>query len=109
MLSELVNGVKGGKWYALMDDKVFALETLRAAWTKVEANQGVAGVDGQSIERFASRRRMFIWLSCRRRCARDLTDRKPSNASISRRAMARRGRWAFQRSRIASSSRRFGS
>jgi transposase len=32
MLSALVNGVKGGKWYALMD-KVFALETLRAAWT----------------------------------------------------------------------------
>jgi retron-type reverse transcriptase len=30
----------------------------------------------------------------------DLTDRKPSNGSRSRRAMARRGRWAFQRSRI---------
>ena len=54
MLSALVNGVKGGKWYALMD-KVFALKTLAAAWTKVRANKGAAGVDGQSIERFAAR------------------------------------------------------
>jgi hypothetical protein len=48
MLSALVNGVKGGKWYALMD-KVFAPDTLVAAWTKVRANKGAAGVDGQSI------------------------------------------------------------
>jgi len=54
MLSALVNGVKGGKWYALID-KVFALETLKAAWTKVQANDGAAGVDGQSIERFAAK------------------------------------------------------
>ncbi len=54
MLSALVNGVKGGKWHALMD-KVFALKTLAAAWTKVRANKGAAGVDGQSIERFAAR------------------------------------------------------
>jgi RNA-directed DNA polymerase len=54
MLSALVNGVKGGKWYALMD-KVFAPDTLAAAWTKVRANKGAAGVDGQSIERFAAR------------------------------------------------------
>ena len=30
MLSALVNGVKGGKWYALID-KVYALETLMEA------------------------------------------------------------------------------
>jgi RNA-directed DNA polymerase len=54
MLSALVNGVKGGKWYALID-KVFALETLTEAWEKVQANDGAAGVDGQSIERFAAR------------------------------------------------------
>ncbi len=54
MLSALVNGVKDGKWYALMDE-VFALKTLAAAWTKVRANKGAAGVDGQSIERFAAR------------------------------------------------------
>jgi RNA-directed DNA polymerase len=54
MLSALVNGVKGGKWYALMD-KVFAPKTLAAAWMKVRDNKGAVGVDGQSIERFAAR------------------------------------------------------
>src|SRR5579862_684989 len=54
MLSALGNGVKGGKWYALMD-KVFAPKTLAAAWIKVRDNKGAAGVDGQSIERFAAR------------------------------------------------------
>src|ERR1700733_1590571 len=48
------NGVKGGKWYALMD-KVFAPETLATAWTKVRANKGAAGVGGQSIEQFEAR------------------------------------------------------
>ena len=54
MLSALANGVKGGKWFSLMD-KVFAPKTLALAWTKVRANKGAAGVDGQSIERFAAR------------------------------------------------------
>src|ERR1700681_17266 len=59
MLSALVNGVKGGKWYALMD-KVFAPKTLAAAWIKVRDNKGAAGVDGQSIERFAARADDFL-------------------------------------------------
>ena len=59
MLSALVNGVKGGKWYALID-KVFALKTLRVAWAKVQANQGAAGVDGQSIERFAAKAEEYL-------------------------------------------------
>ena len=59
MLSALVNGVKGGKWYALMD-KVFAPDALAAAWTKVRANKGAAGVDGQSIERFAARAEIYL-------------------------------------------------
>jgi RNA-directed DNA polymerase len=33
-------------------DKVFAPKMLRVAWAKVQDNQGAAGVDGQSIERF---------------------------------------------------------
>jgi RNA-directed DNA polymerase len=52
MLSALGNGVKGGKWYSLID-KVYASATLETAWTKVQANNGAAGVDGQSVERFA--------------------------------------------------------
>ena len=59
MLSALGNGVKGGKWYSLID-KVYAPATLRAAWAKVEANQGAAGVDGQSIDRFAAKAEMYL-------------------------------------------------
>jgi RNA-directed DNA polymerase len=59
MLSALVNGVKGGKWYALVD-KVYAPGTLAAAWTKVRANKGAAGVDGQSIERFEIRADKYL-------------------------------------------------
>ena len=53
MASALVDGVKGGKWFSLVD-KVFRLTTLEAAWNKVAGNKGTAGVDSQSIERFAA-------------------------------------------------------
>jgi RNA-directed DNA polymerase len=59
MVSALENGVKGGRWYSLMD-KVYAPKVLRAAWTKVQANRGAAGVDGQSIERFAARSEEYL-------------------------------------------------
>ena len=59
MLSALVNGVQGGKWFSLMD-KVFAPKTLALAWTKVRANKGAAGVDGQSIERFAVKADVYL-------------------------------------------------
>src|SRR5207248_2133454 len=54
MVSALENGVKGGRWYSLMD-KVYAPATLAAAWTRVRANRGAAGVDGVSLERLAAR------------------------------------------------------
>jgi RNA-directed DNA polymerase len=53
MVSALGNGVKGGKWFSLVD-KVVRPATLEAAWRKVERNKGAAGVDGQGIERFAA-------------------------------------------------------
>jgi RNA-directed DNA polymerase len=59
MLSALVNGVKGGKWFSLMD-KVFAPKTLALAWTKVRSNKGAAGVDGQSIKRFAAQAELYL-------------------------------------------------
>ena len=59
MLSALVNGVHGGKWFSLMD-KVFAPKTLVLAWTKVRDNKGAAGVDGQSIEKFAARAELYL-------------------------------------------------
>jgi len=52
MVSALVNGVKGGKWFSLID-KLARPATLQAAWQRVARNKGSAGVDGQSIARFA--------------------------------------------------------
>lgn len=59
MVSALENGVKGGRWYSLMD-KVCASDTLEAAWSKVQANDGAAGVDGQSLERFAAQEELYL-------------------------------------------------
>jgi RNA-directed DNA polymerase len=59
MLSALGNGVTGGKWYSLID-KVYAPATLDLAWTKVEANRGAAGVDGQSVDRFAAKAEVYL-------------------------------------------------
>ncbi len=54
MLTALEQGVKGGKWFSLID-KVYTLPNLRAAFKKVKANKGAAGVDHQTIEMFESR------------------------------------------------------
>lgn len=54
MLAALDNGVRGGKWYALMD-KVCAPRTLSAAWRRVASNHGAAGVDRISVERFKAK------------------------------------------------------
>ena len=59
MVSALVNGVRGGKGYSLMD-KVVRPTTLDAAWRKVARNLGAAGVDGQSIERFAAQAERYL-------------------------------------------------
>lgn len=53
MLAALGNGVQGKKWYSMID-KVYRRPTLWRAWQDVAANGGAAGVDGQSIQRFAS-------------------------------------------------------
>jgi RNA-directed DNA polymerase len=53
MLTALDNGVKGGKWFCLID-KVHRLDTLENAWRKVKSNRGTSGVDHISIERFGS-------------------------------------------------------
>ena len=51
MLAALEQGVKGGRWFSLMD-KVYALPNLRAAFRKVKANAGAAGVDRQTVKMF---------------------------------------------------------
>lgn len=59
MISALVNGVKGGRWFSLID-KVSAPRTLEVAWAKVRANKGASGVDGQSVERFAAGQEEYL-------------------------------------------------
>jgi RNA-directed DNA polymerase len=62
MLHALVNGVKGGKWFSLMD-KVYSPENLGAAWKRVQRNKGAAGIDGQSVEQFAAQAESSLtWL-----------------------------------------------
>jgi RNA-directed DNA polymerase len=54
MLAALEHGVKGGKWFSLMD-KVYAPRVLEAAFRRVNANRGKPGVDRQTVEMFAFR------------------------------------------------------
>jgi len=49
MLATLERGIKGGKWYSLMD-KVWSQSNLERALGQVCRNKGSAGVDGQSTE-----------------------------------------------------------
>ena len=51
MLTALEAGLKGGKWFRLID-KVYALPNLRQALARVKANQGAAGVDHVTVEEF---------------------------------------------------------
>jgi RNA-directed DNA polymerase len=63
MLTALEQGVKGGRWFSLID-KVYPLPALEAAFRKVEANQGAAGVDHVTIEMFATNLETNLrWLS----------------------------------------------
>ena len=59
MLAALEEGVRGGKWFSLMD-KVYAERTLRAAWERVERKRGAAGVDRQSVEAFGARAEEYL-------------------------------------------------
>jgi RNA-directed DNA polymerase len=52
MLKALVRGVKGNKWFSLID-KVYSERTLWLAWQKVQSNAGACGVDGITVNRFS--------------------------------------------------------
>ena len=55
MLVALEAGVKGGKWYSLMD-KVWTEGNLMSAWLAVAQNDGAAGIDRQSVAAFRAQR-----------------------------------------------------
>ena len=51
MVATLERGIKGGKWYSLMD-KVYRMENLHSALNKVVSNNGAAGVDRQTAKQY---------------------------------------------------------
>ena len=51
MLATLERGIKGGKWYSLID-KVWKGENLQSATEQVLRHRGGAGVDGLTCERY---------------------------------------------------------
>lgn len=51
MLTALETGVKGGKWYSLID-KVSSLANLKSAFAQVKRNEGSAGVDHVTVRMF---------------------------------------------------------
>lgn len=54
MLTALNTGVKGQKWFRLID-KVFAERNLWTAFQQVAKKKGAAGVDHVTVEQFAVR------------------------------------------------------
>jgi len=54
MLRALEEGVKGGKWFSLID-KVWSKDTLARAWEIVRDNEGSGGIDGMTTTSFATK------------------------------------------------------
>jgi len=55
MLAALESGVKGGKWFSLID-KVWHPANLQAAWQRVYSNRGGSGIDGQTVHQYHEQR-----------------------------------------------------
>lgn len=60
MLTALIAGVKGQKWFRLID-KVFAERNLWAAFQQVAKNKGAAGVDRVTVEQFSEQLPDVVW------------------------------------------------
>ena len=59
MLSALETGVKGERWFSLID-KVYRPGNLESAARKVMANKGAPGVDGVTVERYAQYQERYL-------------------------------------------------
>ncbi len=80
MVSALANGVKGGRWYSLMD-KVYAPDTLDVAWERVGPIKAQRAWMAKASS--GSRRtRNCIWPSFRRHCGTAVTGRSRSSGRI---------------------------
>jgi RNA-directed DNA polymerase len=55
MLNALETGVKGNRWFSLID-KVYSPKNLEAAYVKVAKNKGAAGIDRISVQKFTEKK-----------------------------------------------------
>src|SRR5579872_4247476 len=60
MLTALITGVKGQKWFRLID-KVFAERNLWAAYQQVAEKKGAAGVDRVTVDQFGKQLPDSVW------------------------------------------------
>lgn len=60
MLTTLIEGVEGGKWFRLID-KVFSERNLIAAYQQVASKRGAAGVDHVTVDFFGRQLPENIW------------------------------------------------
>jgi RNA-directed DNA polymerase len=60
MLTTLISGVEGAKWFRLFD-KVFAERNLLTAFQQVAKNKGAPGVDHVTVSEFARQVPENIW------------------------------------------------
>ena len=60
MLTALITGVKGQKWFRLID-KVFAERNLWAAFQQVAEKKGAAGVDRVTVDQFEKQLPDSVW------------------------------------------------
>ena len=54
MLAALEKGVKGNKWFSLID-KVYRRSNLEASFIKTKRNHGAAGIDRVTVEQIEKR------------------------------------------------------
>ena len=60
MLTALIEGVEGGKWFRLID-KVFSERNLLTAFQQVASKNGAAGVDHVKVDEFSRQVPENLW------------------------------------------------
>ena len=106
MPTALELGVRGGRWYTLMD-KVCALPTLRAAFTRVKANRGAAGVDHVTVAMYEARLDANLTAPGDDAARRDVSSARDSPSLDSERAARSGARSGFRPCAIGSSKPRY--
>jgi hypothetical protein len=105
MLAALARGLKGKKWFSLID-KVGKEGTLQRAWEKVRRNAGACGVDGITIGHFEQNSQNRL-LAVKEHLSKGTYQPGRSNGcGLKSRAAWKSGRWGYPRSPTAWCRRR---